>query len=135
MTAVEARLRDALNRHVTELNNYRQLYIKSQNENARLQNTCQRLQIENGDLETQVFQIEDKLRTYEEQIQNLKRELALYEVPKFRKKYQDLKCRSQRCLRNKTYKGVLKKVLKNFPDVISANVNMNLGCKMGAISI
>ena len=129
MATVEERLRDALNRHVTELNNYRQLYIKSQRENDRLKDTCHRLQLENGDLETQVFQYEERLGNLQNQIEDLKRDLNLYKVPKFRKKYQDLKCRSQRCLRNKSYKVVLKRLFKTFPDVISANVNMNMGCK------
>ena len=129
MNPTEIRLRDALNRHVTQLNNYVHLYRQSQKENINLNATCEKLQNENVELFNKIKTINSRLAHYGEENDRLKKELQSYHIPKSRKHFKDMKSKSQRRLRKKSYKLALQKLLQNFPNVNSANISLDFGCE------
>ena len=117
------RLRDALQRNVTELNNYRALYRQSQQENLNLQNISQNLQMQIRNLLDQISDLRDDIDDQKNDIQVLNVKLSRYQFPKIRKLWVNMHSKSQRSKRKKIYRSILARIFRESPDVVSANVN------------
>ena len=125
--SLENRLRNALQRNVTELNNYRDLYRQLQAEHTQLRQTSALLQNENSVLFDQLTNLNELLDLCQNEVLELKAKLSEYDIKPVRKLFSSMKSRSQRALRKKQYRKVLHHLLHKLPDVISANVNLNVG--------
>ena len=125
--SIENRLRDALMRSTTELNNYRQLYRESQKENASLRKIAKDLDIQNKCLNQTNLNLYQRSSIKTDMIQQLENKLNQLKVPKIRKKIGDIKSRSQISRRKKIYKNFIAKTIRNIPDAESANVSIDLG--------
>ena len=124
---LENRLRDALLRSNTELNNYRKLYKQSQEENASLRKISSDLDIQNKCLSQTNRNLYQRESIRTEIITELEREVAKSSLPKLRKKISELQSRSQICLRKKVYRRALGRTINSFPDAVAANVSLNVG--------
>ena len=125
--SLEDRLRDALQRSTTELNNYRLLYRQSQFENQNLQQIAKDLDEENSDLVRNNRLLNEASEVKDTKIEVLEKRLAEYTVPKVYKSWEDIKSRSQKYLRKMKYRKCISLVLRNLPDVVSANVDLEVG--------
>ena len=125
--SLENRLRDALLRSTTELNNYKQLYRESQKENASLRKIAKDLETQNKCLNQTNLNLYQRSSIKNDLIQQLEKKVQKVKVPKIRKKIGDIKSRSQISRRKKVYKKFIARTIKNIPDAVSANVSIDLG--------
>ena len=125
--SLEDRLRDALLRNVTELNNYRKLYKQSQDENKSLRKICHDLEVQNKCLNNTNVDLYRRNCIKNNIIEQMESELAPLRIPKMRKSISHLKSRSQCRQRKTAYKNCLRRTINSFPDAISANVSLNIG--------
>ena len=125
--SLENRLRDALMRNVTELNNYRSLYKQSQNENANLRQISLDINHDNDRLLSRNLDLQEELDVKDKRIEHLQKTLDEYSIGTVYKSWNDIKSRSQKSRRKRKYRKCLNLVLRYFPDITAANVSMQLG--------
>ena len=124
---LENRLRDALLRSTTELNNYRQLYRQSQEENQSLRKISSDLDIQNKCLSQTNRNLYERNSIKAGIITQLESDLSKFKLPKLRKNISQLKSRSQVTHRKKIYRRAVGRTINSFPDAVGAKVSLNVG--------
>ena len=133
--SVEDRLRDALLRSTTELNNYRQLYRQSQKENQSLRTIARDLEIQNQCLNQTNLNLYRRSSIKNDVIKQLEGNLLQVKIPKFRKKVSEIKSKSQISRRKQIYKKCITKAIKRIPEASAANVSIDIGSEWFSMQI